>query len=107
VLGLAVVQDPAAAEEQQVEALELAGQLVAQGAARVDHALDPVVRRRVLHVAGENGQLRAAGHGAQLLERHREDGLVADVEPAVRTADADRRPAARQCLQHGAHWDRR
>ncbi len=56
-LGLAVEQDAAAAQDQQVEALDLGQHLVARQLAHRHDALDLVARPRVLGVAGKNRDL--------------------------------------------------
>jgi hypothetical protein len=92
-LGLAVVQDSAAAEQQEPEPADLVAQLVPQRRPGIHHPIDVVVAPRVSRVPGEHRQLHVGKRFAELFERHREDRLVADVQTPVRAADAHRRGA--------------
>jgi hypothetical protein len=84
-LGLAVVEDPAAAEQQEVKAVDLLDELVEAGLPRVEHPVDGMVLARVAHVACEDRQLHAGQLAAQLLEGDGEDRLVAEAQAAVGT----------------------
>jgi hypothetical protein len=88
-LRLVVVEDAAAAEQQQVEALDRVRQLVAQRLASVHHVLHRVVGPSVLDVTREDRQLDAGDALAQLLQHHREDRLVTHVQASIGATDAD------------------
>jgi len=85
---LGVVQDAAAAEEQQVQALDLRRHLRARQLAHRDGALDLVALLGVLRIAREHRDLHAGHLAPQLLDHRLEDGLVAEVQAAVRAGDA-------------------
>jgi hypothetical protein len=91
-LGLAVVEDPAAAEHEQVEPLDLVDQLAPYRIAG-DDAVHVVPGAGLLRIAGEDRELHVRHVAAELLHHRREDGLVADVQPPVGPADADDRLA--------------
>ena len=88
---LAVIQDAAAAQQQQVEPVHLRADVRPQHVAPVDRAVDVVVALRVAHITGEDNELHTGRHAPQLREDRREDRLVADVETPVRPRDADDR----------------
>jgi hypothetical protein len=96
VLGrLAVVEQPTAAEDEDVQPGDLLGDGVTPPPPRVDDPVGSVVVARVPLVAGEDHDL-GGGHGLPQGGRHGgQHRLVAGVEPAVGTEHSDgRRPRA-------------
>ncbi len=87
-LRVGVVQDAAAAEDEEIEPLDFGRDLGARKGPHRNRAVDLVPAPRVVGVARENGDL-GFDLGAQLRDHRLQDGLVAEIQPAVRTADAD------------------
>ena len=83
VLRFTVIQDPPTAQEHQVEPLDLRLDLRSHGLAGRYHAIHIVTRLRVRDVAGEHHDLGFRQSGAQVRDRHRQDRLVAHVQPTV------------------------
>ena len=81
--GVAIVEDAAAAEDEEIEPLDLGVHLPARQGAGRDGALDLVSGQRVRGVPREHGDVRGDGR-PQLAEDPLEDRLVAEVHPAVR-----------------------
>jgi hypothetical protein len=92
-LDLVVVEDAAAAEQEQVELLDLGQHLLARRRARRHHVLDVVMLGRVGGVAGEHDDPRPRHRGPQLAHGHGQDRLVAGVQPAVGPGQPDPRLA--------------
>src|SRR3954454_24892333 len=89
--GLAVVQQPTTTEDEDVEPGDLLVHGVTPTPAGVD---DPIDRMRVAGVRGVAGEHDDLGEGQGLShggEHRGQDGLVADVEPAVGTEQSDGR----------------
>jgi hypothetical protein len=74
-----VIEDAAAAEDQQIEPFELRQDLGARELAHGDGAFHLVPALRVLGVAREHGELRIGDVAAQLLDYRLENRLVAEV----------------------------
>jgi hypothetical protein len=87
-LRLAVEQNAAAAEDEQVEALDLGHDLVARELAHRDRTFDLVPRAGVVGVARKDRDLERQ-RTPQLFDDARENGLIAKIEAAVRARDAD------------------
>lgn len=90
-LGLAVIQDAAAAEQHEVHPPELAIELLAYGLTCGEDAIDIVMTLGVVAVAREHHDLDAGNRLAQLRDRNREDRLVAGIQAAIRTDQSDHR----------------
>src|SRR3954470_10357086 len=85
---LGVVKDTAAAKEQNVQALDLGHDLGARQVAHRHGALDAVAALRVLGISRKHRDFDAQV-AAQLRNDGLQDGLVAEVQAAVRAGNAD------------------
>ncbi len=92
---LTVVEDPAAAQHEEVEAGQHVQDVVAADPLPGHHLVGAgVVRAGVLRVAAQDDEVRAGAQGAQTAQDAGEDRLVTGVEAAVGAEHADARAPA-------------
>jgi hypothetical protein len=89
--GLGVVEDPPAAEDQQVELAQGLGDPF-PGDRTPAHRIDAGVGGAgMVGVAGKHQNLRVGAAPAQVVQQAGQDRLIAEVRPAVRAENPDHR----------------
>ena len=86
--GLRVEEDPSAAEDQEIEALDLGQHLATREIAHRYHAGGGITVARVVGIARKDRELDRGGRG-ELGDDHLQDRLVPEIQAAIRPRYAD------------------